>query len=90
MVDCDPVLESMLLDADEFPPNWHKGSPEENDEFSRRAVHHCIVSFTVVNGNAYQELYQYGDQDDAANDYAMLNEYFFSMGNFRVNSLPNI
>ena len=74
---CAPGLESFLLEVKDFPANWHKGTAEENDEFSQRAIEHCIVSFTVVDGIPFQEIYQFEKEHDATVDYEALEKDFF-------------
>jgi hypothetical protein len=58
--------------VDSFPANWLAGEPEENDIHSGGAVGHCVVSFYISDSVAFQEIYEYSTEDEAARGYTRL------------------
>jgi hypothetical protein len=67
--DCDPPLGQLLLEEDNFPPNWKKGRSEQYAQLSGGAMDSCIVSYYVLNGGANQEIYKYEDEERASKGY---------------------
>jgi hypothetical protein len=65
--DCDSSLAHLLLEENDFPPNWKKGRSEQYAQFG--AIDSCIVTFYVLNGVANQEIYKYEDEERASNGY---------------------
>lgn len=75
--DCDPSLQEMLLDMSALPEGWSSAEPSQNNEYGRGGVEHCEISFYVLNGSAYEEIYRYGSETEAKQDYNYFMDIFF-------------
>jgi hypothetical protein len=68
--DCDASLEQLLLEEDDFPPDWQKGRAHQDAQLSGGAMNSCVVSFYILNGGAHQDIYEYEDEDKASSGYS--------------------
>lgn len=67
--ECDPALESLMIDDSAFPADWVTGESYESDEHRYLSIEQCSRSFYIVNGLARQELHQYANETDAIGGY---------------------
>ena len=74
---CSPIPQPLLLDESDFPPGWSISTQDVNDDYSDRAIDHCVVDYYVTNGSALQEIYYFETEVDAIQDYKMLSEIIF-------------
>jgi hypothetical protein len=76
---CDPDLQALLVDETAMPSSWNQadGQPTKNDEFSHGAINHCMITFHTSNGAAFEQIFQYETEQEAAADYMRMKELFF-------------
>lgn len=77
---CRAYLRRMLIDVETLPEGWSAGQPEENDVHSGGASEHCVLTFDTLNGEAFQEIYEYGNEDEVINGYERLLAIFSYKG----------
>jgi hypothetical protein len=70
----------MLIDVEALPGGWSAGQPEENDVHSGGAREHCVLKFDVSNGEAFEEIYEYTNEDEAISGYERLLAIFSYKG----------
>ena len=75
--ECQPEALALLIDKAAFPEGWNAGNPSRPAD-RHGAVHRCGRDFTVTNGVAFQEVYEYRSLNAAANEYERQLGIFFS------------
>ena len=77
--ECDPDLQSLLIDDSTFPVNWSRGELRESDEYRFGSIEHCSSSFYTANGFAFQDVHEFQFEDEAIDGYRHLKDIRFSM-----------
>jgi len=77
---CRAYVRRLLIDVETLPEGWSAGQPEENDVHSGGAREHCLLPFEVSNGEAFEEIYEYGSEDEATSGYERLLAIFSYKG----------
>ena len=74
---CDPEHEAKLAGKQEIPPEWSVSRSEKDHLYDSGSIDQCSVYFTAPNAGAFQEVYEYLSDDDAARGYLNLREVAF-------------
>ena len=74
--DCNQSLHPFLLEETDLPPNWARGRLHYNDEINYRADISCTASYYVLNGNAFQSILQYENEESAISVYSRIIDGF--------------
>jgi len=74
---CKLEVQNLLIDSSAFPPNWAASKPERPADH-HGAIRRCGLVFSVPNGVAVEEIYEYETIDEASLEFERQLEVWFT------------